>query len=97
MESTMELGKETIAIAKKAKKQLAIIGVVGAVIFLAGLITSAMSAAKIKKGMDACPNNKDLDVAYKTSWAMVIIDVILMLLSGGVALAAIFMSGKKKA
>lgn len=95
MESAKELSKQTIEVAKKARKQIAIIGVVGAVIFLSGMIANAVASSKIKKGMDVCANNKDLDVAYKVSWVMVIIDTILLLLAAGVAVAALFV-GKKK-
>lgn len=95
MDTTMKLTTETIEVAKRAKKQIAIIGIVGALIFLSGIIANAVAASKIKKGMDACANNKDLDVAYKTSWVLVIIDVILMLLAGGIAVAALVMHAKK--
>lgn len=97
METAKELSKQTIEVAKKARKQIAIIGIVGAVIFLSGMIANAVAASKIKKGMDVCVNNKDLDVAYKTSWVMVIVDVLLVLLAGGVAVAALFMGKKKTA
>ena len=97
MESAKEFSRNTIDAMMKARKQIAVIGIVGAVVFLSGMIANAVTAAKIKNATTSCAaNNKDLDTAYKTSWVLAVVDVLFVLLTGGMAIAAIMIGRKAK-
>lgn len=73
------------------RAKLIVVGIVAALIMLAGMIVTATTASKVKKVMrdGGCKNEKDLEKAYKWAWASALTYGLMMTLFGGISIVLI--------